>query len=184
MYKLRTVATVYKATLSVEYAGTLHTAIFNFLQYSTSILSYPVAKTQISLSLFAAFITSLVILSLFIFASFGFFVPYLVFIPGFWLPCVAPLVGFFISFIFTLAFNYSIEGKQRRFIKSAFSQYLSPTVIETLISEPNQLKLGGERREISIYFSDVQGFTTISEKLAETPEKLSEVLNKYLGGSL
>ena len=121
-----------------------------------------------------------VILSLFIFASFGFFVPYLVFIPGFWLPCVAPLVGFFISFIFTLAFNYSIEGKQRRFIKSAFSQYLSPTVIETLISEPNQLKLGGERREISIYFSDVQGFTTISEKLAETPEKLSEVLNKYL----
>ena len=47
-----------------------------------------------------------VILSLFIFASLGFFVPYLVFIPGFWLPCVAPLVGFFISFIFYTSFIF------------------------------------------------------------------------------
>lgn len=123
---------------------------------------------------------------LFIISGFIFFLlisialPYLLFIPGIWLPFVAPLTGFFISFVFTLVLNLTIEGKQRRFIKSAFSQYLSPTVIDNLISNPSQLKLGGEKRKISIYFSDLEGFTSISEKLAETPEKLTEVLNKYL----
>ena len=57
-------------------------------------------------------------------------------------------------------------------------QYLSPEVVQQVIANPSLLKLGGERREITAYFSDVAGFTTISEKL--TPEEVVSLLNKYL----
>ena len=82
------------------------------------------------------------------------------------------------SYIITFFISYHSEGKQKRYIKEAFKQYLSPLVIEQLISNPSKLKLGGERREISIFFSDIEGFTSISEKLS--PEKLTEFLNIYL----
>ncbi|MEI6564541.1 MAG: adenylate/guanylate cyclase domain-containing protein, partial [bacterium] len=70
------------------------------------------------------------------------------------------------------------EGKQKRFIKGAFKQYLSPVVIEELVQHPERLKLGGELRELSIFFSDVRGFTSISERL--NPEQLTGLLNSYL----
>ena len=95
-----------------------------------------------------------------------------------WLPMVLPLAGLLASFLACNIYNYATEGSQRRFIKSAFSQYLSPIYIDQLISNPGQLKLGGERLEISIFFSDVQGFTTISENL--DPDQLKELLNEYL----
>jgi adenylate cyclase len=105
-------------------------------------------------------------------------VPYGLFIPGIWLPIIIPLLGFILSFLSALGLNYALEGRQKRFIQSAFSQYLSPAVIDQLIADPDKLKLGGERREISIYFSDIQGFTSISENFP--PEKLIGILNKYL----
>ena len=74
--------------------------------------------------------------------------------------------------------KYAVEGRQKRYIKSAFKQYLSPQVIEQLLQDPDRLKLGGERRELSIFFSDLQGFTTISEGLS--PEELTATLNSYL----
>ena len=74
--------------------------------------------------------------------------------------------------------KYVTEGRQKRYIKGAFKQYLSPAVIEALILHPDRLKLGGERRELSIFFSDLQGFTTISEGLS--PEDLTALLNEYL----
>jgi len=97
---------------------------------------------------------------------------------GVWFPLVLPLAGIFASFLTCAIYNYATEGSQKRFIKSAFSRYLSPVYIEQLISNPNQLKLGGERRKITMFFSDVQGFTTISEKL--DPDQLKELLNEYL----
>lgn len=74
--------------------------------------------------------------------------------------------------------DYRHEGKQRRFIKHSFRHYLSPHVIEQLLEHPEKLRLGGERQEISIFFSDLQGFTTISEGLE--PEALTALLNAYL----
>jgi adenylate cyclase len=97
---------------------------------------------------------------------------------GYWFPLVAPAFGGILAFISGILYNYSTEGRQKRFIKSAFSQYLSPVVIDQLVAHPERLSLGGERREISIFFSDVQGFTTISEKL--DPAQLTELLNEYL----
>jgi adenylate cyclase len=115
---------------------------------------------------------TVLILAVFIAAAF------FAFVRGFWVPLIPPLTGLLTAFLAATLYNYATEGSQKRFIKSAFSQYLSPTVIEQLLANPGLLSLGGERREISIFFSDVQGFTTISEKL--DPAQLTELLNDYL----
>jgi adenylate cyclase len=70
------------------------------------------------------------------------------------------------------------EESQKRFIKQAFGYYLSKQVIDEIIKNPESLHLGGEEREITIFFSDIQGFTSISEKLS--PPQLVELLNEYL----
>jgi len=102
----------------------------------------------------------------------------LAFVPGYWLDFVTPLLAIVLSFIGASLLNYSIEGRQRRFIKSVFRYYLSPDVIERIIKNPALLELGGEKREITSFFSDVAGFTTISEGLS--PEELVSLLNAYL----
>ena len=63
-------------------------------------------------------------------------------------------------------------------VNSYFNQYLSPQVIDKLIADPHSLKLGGEVRELTLFFSDIRGFSTISEQL--TPEALTSLLNDYL----
>lgn len=70
------------------------------------------------------------------------------------------------------------ERKQKSYIKNAFGQYLSPAVIDILVEDPSKLSLGGERREMTAFFSDIQGFSTISESL--TPDELVKLLNEYL----
>jgi adenylate cyclase len=96
-----------------------------------------------------------------------------------WIPLVVYLAGIAAAFITGTLYNYVIEGSQKRFIKSAFSQYLSPKVIERIIADPSQLKLGGEKREMTAIFTDVRSFSTISEALGD-PGKLVELLNFYL----
>jgi adenylate cyclase len=97
---------------------------------------------------------------------------------GYWLDFAVPEAAVLASFIGAALLNYSHEGRQRRFIKNVFRHYLSPDVIERILQNPSMLDLGGERREISAFFSDVAGFTSISEKLS--PEELVELLNAYL----
>ncbi len=97
---------------------------------------------------------------------------------GSWLQITALELGTLLSLIGSSLASYATEGQQKRYIKNAFKQYLSPTVIEELIAHPERLKLGGEKRDLSIFFSDLQGFTSISEVL--TPEELTQLLNDYL----
>lgn len=97
---------------------------------------------------------------------------------GMWLPLVAQETAAAGSISLALVTGYATEGRQKRFIKNAFQQYLSPAVIEQLMHHPERLKLGGERRVLSIFFSDLQGFTGISEVLS--PEELTALLNEYL----
>jgi adenylate cyclase len=98
---------------------------------------------------------------------------------GFWMIVVAPIAGALVAFLAASLYNYAVEYGQKRFIKSAFSQYLSPAVIEALIADPAKLKLGGEEREMTAIFTDIRGFSTISEAL-KSPSKLVELLNYYL----
>ncbi|MDR0503297.1 MAG: adenylate/guanylate cyclase domain-containing protein [Treponema sp.] len=96
-----------------------------------------------------------------------------------WLPVVSQMAGILAAFITVTLYNYATEGSQKRFIKSAFSQYLSPKVIEQIIQDPSQLKLGGEKREMTAIFTDIRAFSTFSEALGD-PAKLVELLNFYL----
>jgi class 3 adenylate cyclase/CHASE2 domain-containing sensor protein len=98
---------------------------------------------------------------------------------GLWLPIITFLAGILSAFITVTLYNYATEGSQKRFIKSAFSQYLSPKVVDQIILDPSQLKLGGEKREMTAIFTDVRSFSTISEALGD-PEKLVGLLNFYL----
>jgi len=75
-------------------------------------------------------------------------------------------------------YKYLTETKQKQFIQGAFGQYLSPAVIEQIVADPSKLSLGGARKEMTAFFSDVAGFSTISESL--TPEELVQLLNDYL----
>jgi len=95
-----------------------------------------------------------------------------------WWPVVAPELAAALALVGTAVLNYATEGRQRRFIRRAFGQYLSPLVIEQIVKDPKRLELGGERRELSIFFSDLQGFTSISERL--DPAKLTGLLNEFL----
>jgi adenylate cyclase len=97
---------------------------------------------------------------------------------GFWLPLVVQETGVAVTLFSAGLIYYTTEGRQKMFIKNAFKQYLSPAVIEELIQHPEHLKLGGERRMLSIFFSDLEGFTGISEVL--DPEALTVLLNDYL----
>jgi adenylate cyclase len=99
---------------------------------------------------------------------------------GYWLPMVVLWTGSLPALIAVLGVNYAVEGRQKRYLKNAFRQYLSPIVIDQLVAHPERLRLGGELKELTIFFSDVQGFTSISEKLA--PQPLTEFLNTYLTG--
>jgi len=97
---------------------------------------------------------------------------------GFWLDFAAPEFAVLLSFTAAALLNYSFEGRRRRFIKSVFRHYLSSHVIERVIKDPSLLQLGGEKREITSFFSDVSGFTSIAENLS--PEELVNLLNAYL----
>jgi adenylate cyclase len=98
--------------------------------------------------------------------------------PGYWMPFAAPETAVALSLVAALVTNYAAEGRQKKFIKGAFSQYLSPVVIEQLVQNPEKLTLGGEKKPLSILFSDIRGFTGISETL--DPQALTALLNRYL----
>ncbi len=76
--------------------------------------------------------------------------------------------------------DYAEERKKRRHITRAFSQYLAPALVDQLARDPSKLKLGGEKREISILFCDVRGFTTIAEQLKDDPQQLTMLINRLL----
>ncbi|MEE8400033.1 MAG: CHASE2 domain-containing protein [Desulfobacterales bacterium] len=97
---------------------------------------------------------------------------------GWILNVIYPLSAYLLVYLGITAYEYFSESKQKRFIKGAFSTYLAPTVVKQLMDSPEKLVLGGEEREITAFFSDVQGFTRISEKL--TPNELVDLLNEFL----
>jgi adenylate cyclase len=83
----------------------------------------------------------------------------------------------YLTLIFT---SFVREQAQRRQIRSAFGQYLSPALVEQLAQSPEKLVLGGEEREMTIMFSDVRGFTTISESYKHDPQGLTTLMNRFL----
>lgn len=91
-----------------------------------------------------------------------------------------PLLSTTVIYLTLIFTNFVREQAQRRQIRSAFGQYLSPALVAQLAQSPEKLVLGGEEREMTIMFSDVRGFTTISESYKSDPQGLTTLMNRFL----
>lgn len=91
---------------------------------------------------------------------------------------VFPPLAFIVVYIVQVIYKYFVENKKKRYIKRALSFYLSESVMREVLSDPKKLALGGVRKEMTVLFSDIAGFTSISEELP--PDTLATLLNNYL----
>jgi adenylate cyclase len=99
------------------------------------------------------------------------------FAAGMWMPLLTPLLAIGLTFVSELAWQYFVEGREKRQVKRLFSRYVPKDVYEQLIADPTRAALGGKRRLMTVLFSDVRGFTAMSEKA--TPEEVVGQLNEY-----
>lgn len=99
---------------------------------------------------------------------------------GIFVSPASPAVSIAAVVLIQSSIDYAAERRSRRQITKAFSQYLSPDLVEKLAKDPEQLKLGGEKRELTILFCDVRGFSTIAEKLKNDPQLLTHLVNRLL----
>jgi adenylate cyclase len=91
-----------------------------------------------------------------------------------------PLMASLFVYLTLIFVNYFKEQKQRQQIRAAFGFYLSPALVEQLARSPEKLVLGGEERRMTVLFSDVRGFTTISESYKQDPQGLTRLMNRFL----
>ncbi|MCP4291655.1 MAG: adenylate/guanylate cyclase domain-containing protein [bacterium] len=118
------------------------------------------------------------ILAIIVFLSLPLLIGLLAVRGGMWWPVVPGTLSHAAALAGAMILAWATEGRQKRFIRQAFRHYLSPDVIQRIMDDPDRLKLGGERREMTIFFSDLEGFTTLSEGLE--PNELTQLLNEYL----
>ena len=95
-----------------------------------------------------------------------------------WIAAAAPAAGMLTAFVGTGTGSFLTERRRAGRIRSAFTMYMSENVVQQMIAHPEKLRLGGERREISVLFTDLAGFTRLSEKL--DPDAVALVVNTYL----
>lgn len=95
-----------------------------------------------------------------------------------WLNLVYPFLTMILIYLGITIYHYFREERERKQIRNAFQYYLTASVINEMLKDPSKLKLGGDRKDLTVLFSDIRGFTTISERL--TPEDLVALLNEYL----
>jgi len=91
-----------------------------------------------------------------------------------------PIIGLSLVYIHSYTVKFITELNQKLQIKKQFGSYLSPAMVEKLQKDPSLLKLGGETRELSIMFTDVRGFTTISEHYGKDVQGLTKIMNRYM----
>lgn len=106
------------------------------------------------------------------FASYALFAAW-----NYWLVIVAPLAAMLLSFVAVTAFRQFTEERAKQHIRGMFARALSPALVDRIIEDPSLLKLGGQRRELTCFFSDLQGFTPLAERLGE--QKTVSLLNRY-----
>ena len=110
-------------------------------------------------------------------AAYG--LPALLFNRGWYLALIPPLAALVTSFAASSIYSYATEGRERRFVRRAFSQYMDETVVAHLLKNPDLIKPGGQRRRVTVFFADIAGFTSIAERFPpeETALMLHDVLN-------
>ena len=103
---------------------------------------------------------------------------YLALAQGLIIPTVAGVVSIALTFMVITVVKFTAEQRQSLVLKRTFGRYVSPQILEHILAHPEKVELGGERRDLTILFSDIRGFTSISE--ASEPEEVVEMLNEYL----
>lgn len=88
-----------------------------------------------------------------------------------------------VAYSLLYAYRFLAEDREKRWIKHAFQHYLAAPLVERLSHDPSALKLGGEKRHLTLLFSDIAGFTTISEQLRDHPEELVRIMNAYFSAA-
>jgi adenylate cyclase len=96
---------------------------------------------------------------------------------GVWLSLTEPLVAVALATLSGVTYQYVVEGREKRRVKQMFGRYVSRDVYDQLMENPALARLGGQRRDMSVLFSDIRGFTTVSE--AGEPEEIVGQLNEY-----
>ncbi|MBI4633592.1 MAG: CHASE2 domain-containing protein [Deltaproteobacteria bacterium] len=95
-----------------------------------------------------------------------------------WINLVYPVVTMLAVYLGITVYRYVTEEREKKKIRGAFQYYLTASVINEMLKDPSKLKLGGDKKNLTVLFSDIRGFTTISEQLP--PEELVHLLNEYL----
>ncbi|MCQ2600870.1 MAG: adenylate/guanylate cyclase domain-containing protein [Treponema sp.] len=132
----------------------------------------------VSESKFPRFSTIIISAGIVIGIAVAIIVPVILFDNGMWIYLVSPLFAFILSGVTSLLVSLSVEGKQKRFIRSAFSQCLSKDVVNQIINDASSFTLGGKKFQMSAIFTDIQKFSSFSELL--TASELGCLLNFYL----
>jgi adenylate cyclase len=133
------------------------------------IIAAPLLSATVVVGLGAVLIAGLIGLSWYLFVAHSLLIDF-----------TYPLVSSWLIYLVLTFVNYFREQKQRQQIRSAFGFYLSPHMVEQLARSPEKLVLGGEERRMTILFSDVRGFTTISEHYKDDPQGLTRLMNRFL----
>ena len=114
-----------------------------------------------------------------LFVGYGWIVYYLFVSKGIWFNFVYPSSALVFGYTSQTAYRFFTEERRARDIRKMFSSYVSKRIVDELIRDPSKARLGGERKEITVLFSDIRGFTSFSEK--HQPEEVVSMLNEYLG---
>ncbi|MDI6726611.1 MAG: adenylate/guanylate cyclase domain-containing protein, partial [Smithellaceae bacterium] len=164
------------------------TVIDNILRQSFIVRSYAASLLDvlaiISLGLLAGFfvprLRAVPALLFIILLTLSFlFVNFLVFSRlNVWLSLVYPMASFLFAYMGITVHKFFTEEKEKKKIRSAFQYYLTSSVINEMLKDPTKLQLGGQKKDLTVLFSDIRGFTSVAEVMS--PEELVQLLNEYL----
>jgi len=176
------------AVSSVASGVSVHAATLDALLYGGYLRPVPIAAVLLFMAVIVAVVcgfvlthtsmlANLVLVLAAAFAAFG--LPAAMFTQGWYLALIPPLAALVSSFAVASIYSYATEGRERRFVRRAFSQYMDETIVAHLLKNPELIKPGGQRRRVTVFFADIAGFTTIAEQFPpeETALMLHDVLN-------
>ena len=149
--------------------------------YLTQLSIYPVILFMLAISVmvvssvlrYHSLATSTAVFSIAVLTALA--APALMFSYGLYLRVMPALITAVLSFAIAAAYSYAVEGKQRRFIKRTFDQYMDRTLVEHVLENPELIRPGGRKKRVTVFFADIAGFTTLAEQLP--PEEAALILH-------